>query len=116
MFCCNLAKMGLKSNNFLKDHKRQNGQIILFLDNCFKKGKKAKWQPRQSPPFSELENSYRGKKILLSDFAKMKERPILLKVQHIFEVFKTSQFLSTFTGGGHQRVDRGGEGSQRFNA
>ncbi len=45
MFCCNLAKIGLKRYYFLQDwkkaKKRPNGQIILFLENCFKKGQMA---------------------------------------------------------------------------
>ncbi len=38
MFCRNLAKIGLKDTGFFKIKKRPNVHIILFLENCFKKG------------------------------------------------------------------------------
>ncbi len=38
MFCLNLTKVGLKRYSFLQDWKKPNGQIILFLKSCFKKG------------------------------------------------------------------------------
>ncbi len=45
MFCWNLAKIGQKRYYYLHDRKkakkRPNGQIILFLENCFKKGQMA---------------------------------------------------------------------------
>jgi hypothetical protein len=44
MFCRNLAKMDLKRYYLLQDQKSQkrpNGRIILFLENCFKKGQMA---------------------------------------------------------------------------
>jgi hypothetical protein len=46
MFCWNFAKIGLKRYYFPQDwkkaKKRQNGQILLFLETV---SKKAKWQP-----------------------------------------------------------------------
>jgi hypothetical protein len=54
----NLAKIGLKRYYFLQDQKkakkRPNGQIILFLENCFKKGQKATLPPTNAVLWSNL--------------------------------------------------------------